>query len=70
MLNNIEIEKLKKKALSLQKRTENTYEEFLITPASETTVGRLFAYLGTVYNKTTCNMEPDTANAQLECIEF
>ena len=69
MLNNIEIEKLKKSTI-FAKRTENAYKEFLITPASEAAVERLFAHLGTVYNKTTCNMEPDTANAQLECIEF
>ena len=37
----------------------------LIVPASETAVEKYFAHLGTAYNKKTCNMEPDTTNAQL-----
>ena len=62
MLNNIEIEKLKKLYLCKKNRYVLI---ILIVPASEAAVEGLFAHLGTVYNKKTCNMEPDTTNAQL-----
>ena len=37
----------------------------LIISASEATNERFFAHLGTVYNKTTCNIETNTINAGL-----